>query len=64
MLNQDPFTKMVERKELGWFGHQIGWTAIGSLSKQGNKELGRGTPRIEWEGLMMKLTREEGTNLQ
>jgi hypothetical protein len=47
MQNQEPFTKMVER-----FGHQIGWTAIGSLSKQGNKELGargRGTPRIEWE---------------
>lgn len=54
-LNQEPFTKMVDKRELRWFGHII---RVDSSKKPWQvwdtrvETWGRGRPRIEWEELV------------
>ena len=67
ILNQEPVTEMVDKRELRWFGHLIRMDSnkkpwqVWDARVEGT--WGRGRPRIEWEELVWKLTKK-GKTLQ
>jgi hypothetical protein len=66
-LNQEPVSKMVDRRELRWFGHLI-WIDNNRRPRKVwetrvEKMRGRGRPRTEWEEHMRKLTRRKSDDL-
>jgi hypothetical protein len=54
LLNQEPVTTMVDRRELRWLGHLIGMHSSRKLSQVWERRVegmqGRGRPRIDWKG--------------
>ena len=62
ILNQEPVTKMVDKREQKWFGHLIRMDSIKKPRQVWDARVegtwGRGRPRIEWEELVWKLTKK------
>jgi hypothetical protein len=62
ILNQEPVTKMVDKRELRWFGHLIKMDSNKKPRQVWDARFegtwGRGRPKIEWEELVRKLTKK------